>query len=128
MDNAPAQVITVAAKYGAFRPINWAEDCEDELMKINRLWNRLVEIGRGADAARVVVECQDPEVYRLRTAAQEAAEAARNAARAVKAARAAARANTITPELVTDLAEARAAERGSRRPPGGSFRERRGVP
>ena len=113
MDNAPAQVITVAAKYGAFRPINWAEDCEDELMKINRLWNRLVEIGRGADAARVVVECQDPEVYRLRTAAQEAAEAARNAARAVKAARAAARSNTIKPVLMTDLATARASEKAA---------------
>jgi hypothetical protein len=31
-------------KYALGEPLDWAQDCEDELFLMNRLWNRLVEI------------------------------------------------------------------------------------
>jgi hypothetical protein len=36
----------IIRKYALGDPLDWAQDCEDELFLMNRLWNRLVEIER----------------------------------------------------------------------------------
>jgi len=52
--------VVVVRKYGLLAPTNWGEDVTDELRRMNRLWNTLVEIDRyfRAEYRRIVGESQ----------------------------------------------------------------------
>lgn len=48
--------MNIIYKYGLLPPLDWGEDCDAELRRMNALWNRLVEIDRGhRDRYRAVI-------------------------------------------------------------------------
>ena len=58
MSDSPAQ--TTNYRYGLLAPLNWGEDCEEELRKQTALWNRLVDIERAhRERMRGVARTQD---------------------------------------------------------------------
>lgn len=51
---------TIVYKYGLLDPIDWGEDCREQLFLMNRLWNQLVEIEHGQRAQyRAIVNADD---------------------------------------------------------------------
>lgn len=105
----------VVRRYGLLAPEDWGEDCEAELQRMTRLWNRLVEIDRGHRAAYVAATADDPVVTeiesRLAAARNRRDEAVAERRRRWRAARR----RLETPELDAAAATARA-EIGELRP------------
>lgn len=64
----------VAYKYGLHAPLDWGDDCENQLRKQNAFWNKLVEIERAHREKVRSVAMQDAEAAEAR-AAYEAADA-----------------------------------------------------
>lgn len=49
-------------QYGLLDPLDWAEDCQEQLFLQNKFWNRLVEIEHAQRAAYREIVSRDPEV------------------------------------------------------------------
>ena len=60
-------------RYGLLAPLDWADDCEEELRRMTALWNRLVEIEHAHRAQVRALTAEDEAV-----AAAEAEVATRN--------------------------------------------------
>jgi len=68
----PLSTLIVIRKYGLRDPVDWATDCEDQLQRQNRLWNRLVGIERLIQDRRREIFRDDPELARLLAEIEEA--------------------------------------------------------
>jgi hypothetical protein len=98
-------------RYGLLAPLDWADDCEEELRRMTALWNRLVEIEhayraqvRALTAADEVVAAAEAEVETLNdkvTTLYERRASLRKEARA----------RTKTSELDDEVAQAKRARR-----------------
>lgn len=55
----------VIRQYGLLNPIDWDKDCEDELLRMNQLWNRLVEIEHAFREGSSALIMSDPEVENI---------------------------------------------------------------
>jgi hypothetical protein len=52
----------VVRQYGLLSPTNWGEDCEEELLRMNQLWNRLVEIEHATQEKYLSLISRDPAI------------------------------------------------------------------
>ncbi|MDC4228295.1 MAG: hypothetical protein MPW17_22750 (plasmid) [Candidatus Manganitrophus sp.] len=52
----------IVRQYGLLDPLDWSEDCQEQLFLQNKFWNRLVEIERAQRAAYREIISRDPEV------------------------------------------------------------------
>jgi len=59
--------IAVSYKYGLLAPMDWGDDCEEEILLQAAFWNRLVELENSYRQRVRAVECEDPNVVRLET-------------------------------------------------------------
>jgi hypothetical protein len=57
----------IAYKYGLLDPLNWEADCREQLFRMNRLWNSLVEIERAHRARYREIIGQDVAIAPLQT-------------------------------------------------------------
>src|SRR5205085_12534349 len=57
--------VVVVRKYGLLDPLDWGEDCQGELWRMNQLWNRCVEIERAAAQAYAALFLSDPDYAQL---------------------------------------------------------------
>lgn len=57
----------IVRKYGLLAPINWGDDCREQLFLANKLWNTLVEIERTNQIEWNAVFEQNPEFSMLKT-------------------------------------------------------------
>lgn len=92
-------------KYGLLAPLDWGEDCDEQLRLMVRFWNTLVEIEQAHRAAYLALTAEDETVAaaRDRLAALLARRAALIAER--KARRRAAKARIATDDLDEELAQ-----------------------
>jgi hypothetical protein len=89
----------VVRQYRLLDPLNWGDDCEDELRRMTALWNRLVEIDRESRARYRAATADDPEVKALRQQYDTLTAAIDGLIAERKAERAKARKRVPTPEL-----------------------------
>lgn len=52
----------IIRQYGLLDPLDWSEDCQEQLFLQNKFWNRLVEIERAQRSAYREIISRDPEV------------------------------------------------------------------
>lgn len=107
----PAQQVIVR-QYGLRPPLDWGEDCHEQLFLQNKLWNTLVEIERDNAAQWQAVFTRDHYYAELRAELDTVLQAIDSAWEARKKARSQARAKAIPEdeahaELIKDLAERR---------------------
>lgn len=100
----PVHVMTY--QFGMLAPLDWGDDCDDELRRQNVLWNNLVEIERAHIAAvRAVGTTENPFTEPLAHALERVAEIRRR----TKARNAAARRRVESEDLGAELQTARKA-------------------
>lgn len=91
-------------QYGCRPPLDWGDDCHDELFRQNRLWNALVEIDRADREGYRAIVGADTQIQPLETELTEAREHKAELTAERKALRAKARAKVATPGLDCEIA------------------------
>jgi hypothetical protein len=61
----PETTTVLIRKYGLLDPLDWGSDCQEQLVRQNALWNRLVRIERDSQAHARQILSADPEYAQL---------------------------------------------------------------
>jgi hypothetical protein len=95
----------VVRKYGLLTPINWDEDCDAELYRMNALWNRLVEIEHNNRQRYFEIVGNDSKTADLQTAIEHLLEARQDLIDSEKRRSQAARKRLRDPDVQARIAE-----------------------
>lgn len=98
-----AEITTVAYQYGLLDPLDWDTDCHEQLFRMNRFWNQLVEVERTHRAAYRTLMSSVPDVAPIEARATELATEQTQLRAERKRLRQTARAKIATPEITDRL-------------------------